>query len=131
MRRPLAARRRNGMSCGPVWAQAIRQGGVGVFGHAVETSAVRFLWYPVAANIKVQVKSFIDTVIWKFGDGLAAVTLLIFATKLHLTPQRISLVSLVLLAVWITAALTARRQYVATLKANIQHVRIQPQQVLV
>ena len=116
---------------GTLWAAAILRGSDGVFRYSIDTSAVQLLYLPVPANIKMQVKSFIDTVIWKLGDGLAAVTLLIFATKLHLTPQRISLVSLVLLAVWITAALTARRQYVATLKANIQHVRIRPQQVLV
>ena len=116
---------------GTLWAAAVLRGSDGVFRYSIDTSAVQLLYLPVPANIKVQVKSFIDTVVWKFGDGLAAVTLLIFATKLHLTPQRISLVSLVLLALWITAALAARRQYIATLKANIQHVRIRPQQVLV
>src|SRR5437773_10301268 len=116
---------------GTLSAAAILRGSDGIFRYSIDTSAVQLLYLPVPANIKVQVKSFIDTVIWKFGDLLAAVTLLVFATKLHFTPRQISLVSLVLLAVWITAALTARRQYVATLKANIQHVRIQPQQVLV
>jgi len=115
---------------GTLWAAAVLRGSDGVFRYSIDTSAVQLLYLPVPANIKVQVKSFIE-VVWKFGDGLAAVTLLIFATKLHLTPQRISLVSLVLLALWITAALAARRQYIATLKANIQHVRIRPQQVLV
>src|SRR5438132_4569178 len=116
---------------GTLWAAAILRGSDGVFRYSIDTSAVQLLYLPVPANIKVQVKSFIDTVIWKFGDGLAAMTLLVFATSLHFTPQRISWVSLVLLGAWIAAAFIARRQYVATLKANIQQVRIQPEQVSV
>jgi ATP/ADP translocase len=112
---------------GTLWAAAVLRGSDGVFRYSIDTSAVQLLYLPVPASIKVQVKSFIDTVIWKFGDGLAAITLLVFATRLHFTPQRISWVSLVLLAAWITAAFVARNQYVATLKANIQQVRIQPE----
>ena len=116
---------------GTLWAAAVLRASDGVFRYSIDTSAVQLLYLPVPANIKVQVKSFIDTVIWKFGDGLAAVTLLVFATGLHFTPRRISWVSLVLLAAWITAAFIARRQYVATLKANIQQIRIQPEEVSV
>ena len=116
---------------GTLWAAAVLRGSDGVFRYSIDTSAVQLLYLPVPANIKVQVKSFIDTVIWKFGDGLAAVTVLLFATKLQFTPRQISWVSLALLSIWIVVAFIARRQYVATLRANIQQVRIQPEQVSV
>jgi AAA family ATP:ADP antiporter len=114
---------------GTLWSAAVLRGSDGVFRYSIDTSAVQLLYLPLPANIKVQVKSFIDTVIWKFGDGFAAVTLLIFATKLHFTPQKISLVSLALLAAWIAAAFVAKRQYVGALRSNIQQVRIHPDQV--
>ena len=112
---------------GTLWAAAVLRGSDGVFRYSIDTSAVQLLYLPVPANIKVQVKSFIDTVIWKFGDGLAAVTLLVFATTLHFTPRRISWVNLVLLGVWIVAAIVAQRQYVSTLRDNIQQIRIHPE----
>ena len=116
---------------GSLWAAAALRGSDGVFRYSVDTSAVQLLYLPVPASIKVQVKSFIDTVIQKFGDGFAALTLLLFASKLQFTPRQISWVSLVLLGIWIVVALMARRQYVATLQSNIQQVRIQPEQVSV
>src|SRR5206468_8707186 len=42
-----------------------------------------------------------------------------------------SWVNLLLLIVWLGAAYVAKQQYVATLKANIQSVRIQPEQISV
>src|SRR5262249_50624477 len=73
-------------------------------------------------------KAFIDTVVWKFGDGLAALTLLLFSTTLRFSPRQVSWVNLVLLGGWVTAALIARRQYVVTLRRNIQMVGIRPDQ---
>src|SRR5205823_3446806 len=86
---------------------------------------------PVPARIKVQVKSFIDTVIWKFGDGLAGILILILATYPHFTPKQVGWVNLLLLGVWIAMAFVARRQYVSTLRDNIQQIRIHPAQVSV
>lgn len=116
---------------GTLWAATALRASDGVIRYSIDTSALQLLYLPVPANIKVQVKSFIDTVIWKLGDGLAALTLLLFATTLGFTPRQISWVTLVLLVLWIGAAIVARRQYVATLRENIQRVRIQPENVSV
>ena len=87
-------------------------------------TALQLLYLPVPTNIKVQVKSFIDTVIWRLGDGLAGLTLLIFATYLNFTPARISWVMLVFLGVWFVAADRARRQYLATLGDRVHEHRL-------
>jgi ATP:ADP antiporter, AAA family len=113
---------------GTLWAAAILKGSDGVFRYSIDTSAVQLLYLPISARIKVQVKSFIDTVVWKIGDGLAGLTLLILATNLHFTPRQISWVNLVFLSIWVGVALIARRQYVATLRENIQQVRIRPEE---
>jgi hypothetical protein len=113
---------------GTLWAASILKGSDGVFRYSVDTSAVQLLYLPISAKIKVQVKSFIDTVVWKFGDGLAGLALLVFATYLHFTPRQISWVTLLLLATWICVTFFARNQYVATLRENIQQVRIHPEE---
>jgi hypothetical protein len=59
---------------------------------------------------------FIDTVIWRMGDGLAGLTVLIFATFLHLPVRQISWVALPLISAWLVAVWVARRQYVVTLE---------------
>jgi ATP:ADP antiporter, AAA family len=113
---------------GTLEAAAFLRGTDGVFRYSIDTSAYQLLYLPVPGSIKIQVKSFIDTVVWKFGDGLAALTLLLFSTTLRFSARQVSWVNLVLLAGWVTAALVARRQYVATLRRNIQKVGIRPEQ---
>jgi len=116
---------------GTLWAATVLKGSDQIFRYSVDTSALQLLYLPVSPNIKLQVKSFIDTVIWRFGDGLAGLTLLVFATNLHFTPREIGWVNLALLGGWIVAAIVARHQYVATLRNNIQQIRIQPEKVSV
>ncbi|PYS53130.1 MAG: hypothetical protein DMG13_13855 [Acidobacteria bacterium] len=116
---------------GTLWAASLLKGSDKVLRYSIDTSALQLLYLPVPANIKLQVKSFIDTVIWRLGDGLAGLTLLLFATTLRFSPRQISWVNLSLLVAWLGAALLAKQQYVATLKANIKSVRIQPERVSV
>jgi AAA family ATP:ADP antiporter len=111
---------------GSVWAGTFLRASDVVIRYSIDTSAIQLLYLPVASKIKLQVKSFIDTVVWKIGDGLAGLTLLLFATKLKFTPREIGVVTLILISAWIVAAVVARREYVATLRANIQGTRLSP-----
>ena len=74
--------------------------------------------------MKLQVKSFIDTVIWRFGGGFAGLVLLIFATRLGLTPSEVGWLSLTLHFVLACDGVGARRQYVATLGENIRQLEL-------
>ncbi len=116
---------------GALWAATLLRGSDGVIRYSIDTSATQLLYLPVPANIKLQAKSFIDTVVWKFGDGVAGVTVLLFAATLGFTPREISLVTMILACGWIAAAVVARRQYVATLRETVQGVRLQPADVSV
>lgn len=90
--------------------------------YSIDKSTTELLYLPLSARIKLQVKWFIDTVIWRLGDGLAGLTVLIFATTLHLPPRQISWIALMLVSGWLAAVAVARRQYVAILKESItQH----------
>jgi ATP/ADP translocase/HEAT repeat protein len=111
---------------GTIWAATFLRSSDVVTRYSADTSAIQLLYLPVPANIKLQVKSFIDTVVWKVGDGLAGLTLLLFATKLRLTPREVSVVTIILIGAWIVSAVVARQQYVRTLRANIQSVRLRP-----
>src|SRR3972149_605801 len=73
-----------------IWAAIALRSGINVLQYSIDKPSVELLYLPLSPEIKNQVKSFIDTVIWRLGDGLAAVGALIFATSLGWTPMRIS-----------------------------------------
>jgi len=107
-----------------IWAAVALRSCINVLQYSVDKPSVELLYLPVPAGIKNQVKSFIDTVVWRFGDGLSAVAVLAFGKGLGWAPARVSWVVLVLVAGWIAAAIVARRLYVATLHASIHEHRL-------
>ena len=99
-----------------------------VLRYSLDKSTTELLYLPLSARIKLQVKWFIDTVIWRLGDGLSGLTVLIFATTLHLPARQISWIVLVLISGWLTAVAVVRRQYVVTLKESISQHRVDAEQ---
>src|SRR5260370_29259776 len=99
-----------------------------VLRYSVDRSTAELLYLPIAARVKLQVKWFIDTVIWRIGDGLSGVIVLVFATFLHFPPRQISWVVLLLVGGWLVAVSVARRQYVATLRGSISQHRLDVEQ---
>src|SRR5437773_5658287 len=96
--------------------------------YSLDKSTAELLYLPLPVRIKLQVKWFIDTVIWRVGDGLSGLAVLIFATTLHLPARQISWIVLVLVSGWLVAVSVARRQYVATLKESISQHRVDVEQ---
>ena len=96
--------------------------------YSLDKSTAELLYLPLPARIKLQVKWFIDTVIWRLGDGLSGFAVLLFATTLHLPARQISWIVLVLVSAWLVAVSVARRQYVATLKESISQHRVDVEQ---
>jgi len=99
-----------------------------VLRYSIDKSTTELLYLPLSARIKLQVKWFIDTVIWRLGDGLAGLVVLIFATSLHLPARQISWIALLLVGGWLVAVSVVRRQYVATLKESIGQHRVDVEQ---
>src|SRR2546425_10783459 len=99
-----------------------------VLRYSLDKSTTELLYLPLSARIKLQVKWFIDTVIWRLGDGLAGLTVLICATTLHLPARQLSWIALLLVSGWLVAVAVARRQYVATLKESIGQHRVDVEQ---
>jgi ATP:ADP antiporter, AAA family len=96
--------------------------------YSLDKSTAELLYLPLSARIKIQVKWFIDTVVWRLGDGLSGLAVLIFATTLHLPARQISWIVLALVTGWLAAVSVARRQYVATLKESINQHRVDVEQ---
>ena len=95
-----------------------------VLRYSLDKSAVELLYLPLPHTLKLRAKWFIDTVVWRLGDGLAGVTVLVFGTYLHVTARHMSWIALVLIGVWFVAVSVAGRHYIGTLKDSISQHRL-------
>lgn len=95
-----------------------------VLRYSIDKATVELLYLPVPATVTFRIKSFIDTVVYRFGDALGGVSVLVFAAMLGLTPVQLSWVSLALLGGWLAAAAVVRRQYVLNLRDSIHQHRV-------
>jgi ATP:ADP antiporter, AAA family len=95
-----------------------------VLRYSIDRATVELLYLPVPASQTFQAKSFIDTVVWRSGDGLAGGLVLLLAGVLGLTAMQVGWVNLLLIGVWIGVAVVTRRQYVRNLTDGILHYRL-------
>jgi ATP:ADP antiporter, AAA family len=87
----------------------------------VDKSTAELLYLPVTPpDIKSQLKPFIDGFIWRAADGVAGLTLWVFATFLHFTPGQMSIVNVFYLSAWIAIAWGVRQEYLNVLRQAIQ-----------
>jgi ATP:ADP antiporter, AAA family len=114
---------------GTLWAAVVLRGSDQVLRYSIDKSSVELLYLPVSPSIKLPVKSFIDTVVWRLGDGLAGVALLVVVTWSGLSARHVSWVNLGFILSWIMAAVVARREYVETLRESILRHRLDAERV--
>ncbi len=95
-----------------------------VLRYAIDKPTVELLYLPVPSEHTLNVKSFIDTVVWRLGDGIAGLSVLLFASWAGLGPVGVSWVTLAMLGGWIAAAWVAQRQYVLNLQDSIHNYRL-------
>jgi AAA family ATP:ADP antiporter len=100
-----------------------------VLRYSVDKSTAELLYLPLPARLKIQVKWFIDTVIWRAGDTLAGLTVLVFATWFHLSAVTLSWVVLGWISCWLLAVFIARREYVVSLKDCVSRHRLELEQL--
>jgi AAA family ATP:ADP antiporter len=109
---------------GTLAAVVMLRGSDQVLRYSIDRPTVELLYLPVPPHQTFQVKSFIDTIVWRLGDGLAGVVVLLFASTLGWTPVRLTWINLILLGGWLAAAWIARRQYVVRLSESIHQYRL-------
>jgi AAA family ATP:ADP antiporter len=95
--------------------------------YSLDKSSTELLYLPVSPEVKNQVKSFIDTFVWRSADGIAGATLLLFGNVLKFSPSQVGLVNLVFLTGWIAIAYGARREYLNVLRLAIQRRTLDPE----
>ena len=59
-----------------------------VLRYSIDKATVELLYLPVRADLIFRVKSFIDTVVYRVGDALGGLAVLLFASVLGLSPVR-------------------------------------------
>jgi AAA family ATP:ADP antiporter len=92
--------------------------------YSLDRPAVELLYLPVPSALKLPAKSFIDTVAWRAGDGLAGLAVMAFATAGGLGPVPLTLVNLPCLGAWLVLAAHVHRRYVATLGEGLRQHRL-------
>jgi AAA family ATP:ADP antiporter len=95
-----------------------------VLRYSLDKASVELLYLPVPAAMTFRVKSFIDTVVYRIGDALGGLTILLFAAVLGFTPVQMTWIALMALGGWFWAAFVARLQYVENLRESIHQHRV-------
>ena len=95
--------------------------------YSLDKSSTELLYLPVSPEVKSQVKSFIDSFVWRSADGIAGLTLLLFGNVLKFSPSQVGLVNLVFLASWVAIAYGARREYLNVLRSAIERRTLDPE----
>lgn len=100
-----------------------------VLRYSIDKATVELLYLPVPVSLTFRIKSFIDAVVYRFGDALGGLTVLVFAAGLGISAWQLSWVSLILLGGWMAAAIVARRQYVVNLGDSIRQHRVDAERI--
>jgi AAA family ATP:ADP antiporter len=102
-----------------VWAAALAKVGENTVRYSAERTGREILYVPIAEDVKLRAKAYIDVALEK-GVGKVASGLLIPFLLLFMDYRWTPLVGLGLSVVWLTLALRARKQYVRTLAQSIE-----------
>jgi AAA family ATP:ADP antiporter len=113
---------------GTLLSAILLKGSDQVLRYSLDKSAVELLYLPLPHTLKLRAKWFIDTVIWRLGDGLAGVTVLIFATYLKVPARQITWIALLLIGAWLVSVSVTGKQYIASLKESISQHRLDVEQ---
>jgi AAA family ATP:ADP antiporter len=114
---------------GTLLSAIVLKGSDQVLRYSLDKSAVELLYLPLPHSLKLRAKWFIDTVIWRLGDGLAGVTVLIFATYLKMPARQVTWIALLLIVAWLVSVSVTGKQYIAALKESISQHRLNADQV--
>jgi ATP:ADP antiporter, AAA family len=94
---------------------------------SLDKSSTELLYLPVSPEVRSQVKSFIDSFVWRSADGIAGAVLWIFTDALNFSPGRVSLVNLMALIAWLYIANQVRREYTNVLRQAVERRAIDPE----
>ncbi len=94
---------------------------------SLDKSSTELLYVPVPPEVRSQVKSFIDTFVWRSADGIAGLILKLSAQVLRFSPSQVSLVNMAALVAWVCIANEVRREYLNVLRQAIDRRTLDPE----
>ena len=87
----------------------------------VNQSGMEILYLPLSANIKKQVKTFLDVVLQRFGDGAAGLIVLVCAVfMVQVDPASLAYFALPLIVIWAVCTFFLRNAYVEELRTGLE-----------
>ncbi|MGD9904716.1 MAG: Npt1/Npt2 family nucleotide transporter [Vicinamibacterales bacterium] len=95
-----------------------------VLRYSIDKATVELLYLPLSAAETFRVKSFIDTVVYRLGDGLGGLAVLACAAWLGWNPMQVGWLTLAAVVAWMVAAGAARSRYVSNLQESIRQHRV-------
>jgi ATP:ADP antiporter, AAA family len=117
------------LATGTLVAAVLLRGADKVLRYSIDRPAVELLYLPVPPGLKLPAKSFIDTVAWRAGDGLAGLVVLVFVTAGGMGPVRLALVVVPFIALWLVLASRVHARYVTTLGEGLRQHRLDAERV--
>src|SRR5215510_5465818 len=88
---------------------------------SVNQSGMELLYLPLAATLKKRVKTFLDVVLQRMGDGVAGLIVLFYALfMMRSEPAGLAYFSLILIIIWTSLILTLRRGYLEALRSGLE-----------
>jgi ATP:ADP antiporter, AAA family len=90
--------------------------------YTVDKTTREILFLPLPTDIKLQAKPFVDVTVDRLGKGISALLLLVLVKDwgLGLGWQQISYASLTITALWLFAAVAAKRGYLAAFRRSLE-----------
>jgi AAA family ATP:ADP antiporter len=104
-----------------VWLLFLSEGSLR---HSIDQATRELLFQPVAEELRVKGKAFIDVFVQRFGKGAAAI--LILVTLKFLPAAWVGVLTLILAIGWLVLTMRTKREYVETFREGLKSGTVQP-----
>ena len=113
---------------GALWAPALASVVDRSIRYSIDRTTREIFFLPLPPVVRRRAKSFIDVTVDRFVRGAAAIMLLILIKPwgLGLAWEYLSVVTLVVVALWLATARRAKTRYVATVRRGLETQAVQP-----
>lgn len=112
-------------------AGVLLRGASGAFTYSLDKTGRELLFLPVPLEVKKRTKVFIDMFVDRWSRGVAGGALLLFTAVLGFGVREISVVVLVLVAVWLVLVFLIRKEYVGAFRSALARRQLDPGQLAV
>jgi ATP/ADP translocase len=112
-------------------AAVVLRGADGAFKYSLDKTGRELMFLPIPLEVKKRTKVFIDMFVDRWFRGVAGAALLLFTVVLGLSVRQLSIVVVIMLAVWITLVVLIRKEYVHAFRIALEKREIDPSQLTV